>query len=239
MPEAWFLVSDLFDKAAIVQLLADLRQKDRKRQIFGALAHNYTLNPPVSTSVIEEFESRYRITLPDDYRFFVTQIGNGGAGPHYGLFPLGQYDDGPWEKGYLVGDVSQPFPHIEAWNLPVRFWQQEPQISPDLPADEEQRLWDAWDSVEQEHYWNPAIMNGAIPISHIGCALRQWLVVNGKQKGFVWNDYRVDRGGVFPVVDEAGRQTTFSGWYISWLQRSHREASMGRRLLHTLRGFFK
>jgi hypothetical protein len=93
--------------------------------------------------------------------------------------------------------------------------------------------------VEQEHYWNPAIMNGAIPICHIGCALRQWLVVNGDQKGFVWNDYRADCGGVLPVVDESGRQVTFSGWYMSWLEEAHREASMQRRLLHSLRDFFR
>ena len=231
------------DKATVLRLLADLRRKDRKRRVFGSAAHDYKLNPPIAASVIEEFETQHGITLPEDYRFFVMEIGNGGAGPYYGLFPFGQHDGSlglrSWEHGDLLGDVSQPFPHVEAWNLPKSFCDQVPNIPPDLPVDEEQRRWDAWDQVEQEHYWNPSIMNGAIPICHIGCALRQWLVVNGEQKGFVWNDYRADCGGVLPVVDEAGRQVSFSGWYMSWLEEAHREASMGRRLLHAVRDFFK
>lgn len=227
------------DKATIVRMLADLKRRDRKHRVFGSAAHDYKLNPPVPTSVIEEFEARNGITLPDDYRTFLTEIGNGGAGPYYGLFPFGQGDDGPWEEGGLLGDVSQPFPHVEAWNLPESYWEQEPDIPPDLTADEEERLWEAWDKVEQEDYWNPAIMNGAIPICHIGCALRQWLVTNGEQKGFVWDDFRADRRGVLPVIGEAGRQVTFSDWYMSWLEEAHREASMQRRLLHTLGDFFK
>ena len=208
------------DKATVLRLLADLKRKDRNRRGFGAVAHDYNLNSPVPLSIIEEFEARHRITFPDDYRYYVTEIGNGGAGPYYGLFPFGHDDDGLWEDTGLIGDVSQPFPHVEAWNLPKSFWEQEPEIPPNLPADEEQRIWDAWDEIEQEQYWKPAIMNGAIPICHIGCALRQWLIVNGEQKGFVWNVYRADGRGILPVVDELGRQKTFSDWYMSWLEEA-------------------
>ena len=209
---------EVFDKATIIRLLADLRRKDRKRRVFGSMAHDYKLNSPISVLVIENFEARHRITLPDDYRYFVTEIGNGGAGPYYGLFPFGEDDTGPWEEGGFLGDVSQPFPHVEAWNLTESFWEQEPNISPELPADEQDQLWEAWDKVEQEHYWTPAVMNGAIPICHVGCALRQWLVVNGEQKGFLWNDYRADRRGILPVIDKTGRQVTFSDWYMTWLE---------------------
>ena len=47
---------------------------------------------------------------------------------------------------------------------------------------------EAWDRELEAHYWDPAIMNGAIPICHKGCALRQWLVIHGEQRGFVWDD---------------------------------------------------
>lgn len=80
--------------------------------------------------------------------------------------------------------------------------------------------------MEQEHYFNSAIMNGAIPICHLGCALWQWLVVNGEHWGFVWSDYRVDHRGIFPIYDKSGRQMTFSDWYMSWLDESLQTAKI-------------
>lgn len=85
-----------------------------------------------------------------------------------------------------------------------------------------------------EQYWKPEIMNGAIPICHLGCALRQWLVVNGEQKGFVWNDSRVDNGGISPVRNTSGSQTTFSDWYMSWLEESLRKVEVMNRILDFL-----
>lgn len=220
-------MSESFDKPTITRLLSELERKDCHRSVFGSVAHDYKVEPPISLSIIEEFEARHGIRLPDDYRCFITEIGNGGAGPYYGLFPFGQQDDElSWKEGDLIGDVAQPFPHVEAWNLPVSFWDQEPDITSDTPPEEEDRLWEAWDKVEQEHYWNPAIMNGAIPICHLGCALRQWLVVNGDQRGFIWNDYRADHRGISPLRNESGRQVTFSDWYMSWLHESIRHASL-------------
>lgn len=190
--------------------------------VFGSAMHNYQLNPPIPVSTIEEFEARNGITLPGDYRLFITQIGNGGAGPYYGLFPFGELEEGlSWEKkGDGVGDVSQPFAHVEAWNLPVTFWDQQPHIPPALSLEEEEKLWAAWDKIELDQYFNPAIMNGAIPICHLGWGLRQWLVVNGEQKGFIWDDFRGERGGIRPVRDESGRPMTFSGWYMTWLDNA-------------------
>jgi len=99
------------------------------------------------------------------------------------------HDDGfdlcTWESGGLIGNLSKPFPYVTAWNLPESFWNVEPDPAPDTPLEEEDRLWEAWDKVLTEHYLNPAIMNGAIPICHQGCALRKWLVIKGDQRGFV------------------------------------------------------
>lgn len=37
---------------------------------------------------IYNYENKYNIKLPEEYIFFLTQVGNGGAGPYYGLYPL-------------------------------------------------------------------------------------------------------------------------------------------------------
>lgn len=90
-------------------------QKDRQRLLFGSKMHDYKLNPPIELSTIEQFEARHGISLPGDYRLFITEIGNGGAGPYDGLLPFGEAEEGrSWEESYLIGDVSQPFPHIDA-----------------------------------------------------------------------------------------------------------------------------
>jgi hypothetical protein len=224
------------DRETVLRLLAKLRRRDSKRSLFGSAAHDYKLNPPIPASTIQEFEARHGSRLPDDYRYFVTEIGNGGAGPYYGLLPFGQLDDGrSWEEGDLIGDVSQPFPHVEPWNLPGSFWEQQPDMSPDTPPEEVDRLMEAWDKVEREHYFNSAIMNGAIPICHLGCGLWQWLVVNGEQKGSVWNDSRSDHGGISPLQDESGEQMTFSDWYMSWLNRSLQSAGLKSMITGLLR----
>lgn len=135
-----------FDKQSVLRILEELERRDSGRRLFGSAEHDYKLNRPTPVSQVEAFENTHGIALPEDYRYFITEIGNGGAGPYYGLFPFGQLDDGrSWEQGDLIGDVSRPFPHVEAWNLPSSFWQQEPDISPETPPDEEDRLLEAWD----------------------------------------------------------------------------------------------
>ena len=46
------------------------------------------LNNPVSEPDVASFEQKHGISLPPDYREFITRVGNGGAGPFYGVFAL-------------------------------------------------------------------------------------------------------------------------------------------------------
>ncbi len=137
---------EALDKSTVVQRLAYLDRRDPRRKIFGANGHDYKLRPTVPISVIESFEKQHGISLPANYRSFITEIGDGGAGPFYGLLPFGKDDDDhDWESGGLVGDVSKPFTHTGTWNLPESFWNGEPDPAPDTLREEEDRLWEAWD----------------------------------------------------------------------------------------------
>ena len=42
-------------------------------------------------------------------------------------------------------------------------------------------------------------------------------MINGEQRGFVWDDLRVDNGGIAPVLNESGKPVTFADWYMGWL----------------------
>ena len=210
------------DKDRILQSLSVLKKHDKKLTIFGASGHRYALNPPLSPEQVDGFESGHGVVLPDDYKLFICEIGNGGAGPYHGVFPFGFHDDGDslcgWAEGGLVGDPAKPFPHDAAWNLPESFWDQEPNPPEGTPEEELDKLYEEWDARLQRDYWNPGIMDGAIPICHVGCALRVWLVINGARKGELWADDRADNGGVHPLQGKTGGSVTFGGWYCDWLE---------------------
>ncbi len=69
--------------------LARAGEHDQGLSRFGADSHNYQLDPPASEETIAAFEARCGISLPEGYRDFLLWMGNGGAGPFYGLYPLG------------------------------------------------------------------------------------------------------------------------------------------------------
>jgi len=192
--------------------LERLRTSRFKPSLFGADCHKYLVRPPLSELEVTSFERDHRVALPADYRQFLLQVGNGGAGPYYGLFALGEWDEGTWKEGDgFIGNLSEPFPHVAAWNdLGGEPDYDEPN------QDELERQVNAFD----ESYWNPANVNGAIPICHLGCARRQWLVVTGPEAGHIWCDDRVDHRGLYPLSAPGCVRVTFFRWYRTWLDRA-------------------
>jgi len=201
------------DATRIKETVASLQKS--QRQIFGSDSHGFRFNPPLSESDIVVFEQKHKVSLPEDYRQFLTCVGNGGAGPCYGIFPLGKMDDNfgfkVWEEiDGMVGILSESFPHEEAWNdlsaLP-------PEDLIDKDISEYDRQIEVFDSI----YWNTSLVNGAIPICHEGCAIRIWLVVTGLKTGNLWEDRRSENGGLNPLLLSDGSPATFASWYHEWM----------------------
>jgi hypothetical protein len=104
------------DCGLIRSALRRLRDADPQPEVFGARLHRFVLNPPRAEAEVAAFELAHGIRLPGEYRRFIVEVGDGGAGPHYGLFPLGLYmpmrELKPWSAGVgCVGVLAQPFPH--------------------------------------------------------------------------------------------------------------------------------
>jgi len=168
----------------------------------AAQSHRHRLNPPLTEENVHKFETEHGIALPPDYRAFLIQVGNGGAGPANGLEMLGQWHGVAWSDiPGLVGNLALPFPYVEAWNGKP--------IDATLPVQEQYQ--------QQDEYWSCRHVAGAIPICDHGCNLRECLVITGPERGHIWFDDRADWQGLYPH-DTAGRdRLTFIQWYRLWL----------------------
>lgn len=198
------------DAVAIRAALERLRDANPAPTIFGAGLHGFVLNPPLSERDVASFEATHRISLPSDYRQFLTEVGNGGAGPHYGLYPLGTCHylrslvDWTEQPG-LVGVPSHPFPHRWGWNKLDERPEEE-----DEGYDEKMTAW-------EERYFDASFMDGTVPLSDLGCATGDYLVVTGHEAGHVWRDGRADLSGIQPLRSVDRMRVTFWDWYSAWL----------------------
>ena len=86
-----------------------LREYDTDLCCFGAREHRYRFKPPLGEAALEAIEARIGVRFPADYRTFLTRLGNGGAGPYYGVHGL--RPDGAWAR-------FPPFPFTREWEPP-------------------------------------------------------------------------------------------------------------------------
>jgi hypothetical protein len=159
-------------------------------------------------SEILVFESKHKIRLPPDYRGFLKEIGNGGSGPAYGLFPLSKWN---FEleitgKDYLSGD----FPYTEKWNRLQDF---ENEVE-DYGNSEEFQKW-------EKAYYSDKHTTGSIRICHYGCAIYYLLVISGTEAGQIWVDDRASDKGIYPATSKSTKhKLAFIDWYDEWLTES-------------------
>ncbi len=166
---------------------------------FFGWSHRYKMEAPIDEAELAEFESRYGINLPKDYRAFLTELGNGGAGPYYGIYPLAELEEDqvPLE---VLNALKKPFRLSGPWNG-----------GRDVPQPANDRY------SPDASYYGDDIMQGALPIATQGCALDYWMVVTGDNPGEIWLDSRTDGEGIAPVTTAQGLRLTFGPWYMLWL----------------------
>ncbi|MFJ7416243.1 SMI1/KNR4 family protein [Streptomyces sp. NPDC098077] len=199
-------------------------------KVFGALGHRWIVEDPLPQGELAELEAQMGVRLPEEYRSFLLHVGAGGAGPAYGLFPVRRVQ-GRWRwegDGADLADLSrlaEPFPDQGP----------DPKLLDDLLAQrpEEEDFDDiedfddaieAWDERWEVVMFAPERTAGAIVISHLGCAQREWLIISGSQRGTIWSDCRVDDVDLAPLLDDDGTPVTFARWYTDWLEKAERTA---------------
>lgn len=175
-------------------------------EVFGARSHGYNLNPCLQEEQIQGFERQWGVALPEEYRWFLINVGNGGAGPYYGLWPLGVVDDYNKKRTQtILNDLRKPFPHTGQWNEKTALDRAE-----DREAYKEFNRW----------YFSNDRVQGSIAISHQGCGYYEFLVFSGPERGNMWHDGRCSGRGFKPATSHSGGRLSFLEWYQRWLDES-------------------
>lgn len=216
----------MVDWTGVRDRVENLREKV---SVFGSSSHNFELLPALSEAQVLEAENQLGVTFPIEYRTFLLEVGAGGAGPFYGIFSLVKIE-GEWTWDGDGGDMSKnpekPWRHDTHWNLDDHeVWALHPdEVDEELTDDEYDERYDDWDEKFIEVYWDYKWTEGGICLCHEGCALRDWLVVTGEQRGQIWWDGTADRVGLQPWEDKENdnKRITFYGWYMRWLEAAEK-----------------
>jgi hypothetical protein len=188
----------------IARKLDLLAAKDNRFLVPGAGSHRYQMRPPLSEARVSRIEKRIKIRFPEEYRLFVTRVGEGGAGPYYGVLAL---DSNAGEVIVEDEKVRKPFRWTEAFN--PYDWED--------PAADEDVLCDG-----DEEYGVGVMLfaPGALCICNFGCGIRFFLVVNGSSVGEVWRDSQIEGKGFSPECGADGKHLGFFDWYEGWLDKA-------------------
>jgi SMI1 / KNR4 family (SUKH-1) len=187
----------------INQKLQILRESAFHRSL-GPDSNKFELNSCLSQDEVQDFETQHKVSLPDDYKQFLLELGNGGAGPHYGLAKLQnshpkQMIGLPWTQEYWNNEpfnsLSKPFPYTG-------------------DRDRDIAIGDSfYDKNGDEIGSSDDIFSGMLIISHQGCSYWNILVINGRFMGEIWE---YDGSGANPEGFLSTKQD-FKTWYMTWL----------------------
>lgn len=198
--------------------------------MFGASGHKWVVEEPLTQDELAELEAQTGVGLPEEYRAFLLYVGAGGAGPAYGLFPVRRVQDRwRWEgDGADLADLSrlaEPFPaQGPDPKLLDELLAQRPEEEDFDNIEDFDDAIEAWDERWEAVMFAPERTVGAIVISHLGCAQREWLIVSGRHRGTIWSDRRVDDADLVPLLDDDGMPVKFARWYTDWLETAESPA---------------
>ncbi|MEV6264845.1 SMI1/KNR4 family protein [Streptomyces sp. NPDC051784] len=197
-------------------------------RVFGATGHTFSLEDPLTPAELADLECQTGVSLPGEYRDFLLHVGAGGAGPSYGVYPV-RLVRGRWRwegDGAELADLSrlaEPFPREGADAEAVRLLLSECPDEEDFEQVEDfDDAFEAWEERWEPLMWSADRTVGAVVISTLGCAAREWLIMSGPERGRIWSDNRVDDEDLKPLLDDTGAPMTFTCWYLTWLEKAER-----------------
>jgi len=175
--------------------LKKARRKDKDLTDFGSDLHKYVLNKRISKEALAKLEQENQVKLPEHFALFLTEVGNGGAGPYYGIYEI---DKSLSYTGNTMALDCVLYPRMpkEEWNLLAG-----PFASAERFTDEE------YDAARDK------ITGGMLNFGTQGCSYDMYIVIQGAYSGKVVYaaDIYADTPFFFTYEDN------FLDWYERWL----------------------
>lgn len=132
--------------------------------IFGRAKHKFRLNPVTTEDRVIEFETKYNFRFPEGYREFILKVGDGGAGPFYGL-----------KQRFVTYGATLRAEEAKYYRLPSIYTRS---VAPH--GDWKRELLGAdWSQQEEEDESGTLYLKGNIVIAEVGCGAELVLVANG------------------------------------------------------------
>ncbi len=223
----------MFTREKVERILDKAREIDSGFELFGAEAHRYHLNPPVPEDFVRDVEEQCGFTLPEDYRRFITQVGDGGAGPDYGIAPFRDF----WKYGYFQEDRFAEH-HRRGWrrslvrpfSIRPLLWEERDNCMCDPEVYEmHPEHFFVWEKPENE-WETPWSTDGFFCLGDKGCGWGYGIVLNGEKRGQL---FTTDHEGGFAL-----EAYSFNEFYSRYLERLADTRAL-RKELEWWRGRFK
>ena len=213
------------DWSGVRDRVAALASKQRARSIFGADDHRFLLNPVLTRAELLDVESAVGVRLPADYGSFLVEVGNGGAGPGFGIAAVVRRGDSWLWTGNDAAAVAKLGVEFAPFGPQVLADHQRARPAEDHFADHESYVAACRSWVQREDELYDEESYGTLAIAEQGCGHCWRLVVSGPYRGLVWDDARGSDMPLTPLTDRAGDRVGFGRWYLDWLAAA--EAAAG------------
>lgn len=197
---------------AIKSKLADLKVQDKEMKVWGAgddlffrtIGHHYDLKPVVSEAEMVAIEKKLGITVPEEMRAFYTQVGNGGAGPAWGLFQL--------EYTFPEEEFLKDYPQFCSMTC-------------DYGDDYANGIKGQLDK-DPRYMEKVEGFGGFLKLADYGHGMTAYMVVGGDQQvGKMW--FLLEDGDVLQIAPMVKKgedwQMSFLDWYEGWLEDCFKE----------------
>lgn len=181
----------MFDVALMRHATSLAAFHDMEFKLFGSWGHAHLFNKVIDADLLALWEDEMQVTLPEDYRAYLTQLGNGGAGPAYGLSEFSFTSNPCVSETCLYSDTQ-----AETFNDVAKQWYEQEQHT-----DKElyQRYFEEHPNAPKLEYgdWDQQIFGpildkrmhqlfsqGMLFIANQGCSNDVFLILNGSHRGW-------------------------------------------------------